>query len=124
MARPWLAKASFSSITSKSDCESPSRAISFLRGRRRAKAHDARRHAGGCAAQNAGDRRQTMRLDRRLGGEDQRRRAVIDARGIAGRDRAAVAERRAQLGQRLQRGIGARMFVGVDDCAARPCAAG
>ena len=40
--------------------------------------------------------------------------AVIDARGIAGRDRAAVAKRGRQLRQFLQRRIGARMFVAIE----------
>ena len=55
-AMPWLAKASLSSITSKSVGLRPSRAQSFLRGRRRPDAHDARRDAGRGAAEDAGDR--------------------------------------------------------------------
>ena len=91
---PGEAKASLSSMTSKSAGVRPRRASSFLRGRRRADAHDARRHAGRGAAENAGDRRQAILLGRRFRGDDQRRSAVIDAGGIAGRHRAALAERR------------------------------
>ena len=55
------------------------------------------------------------RCDRGLGGDQQGPGAVIDARGIARGHRAALAERRRQLGQRLERGVRARMLVAVDD---------
>ena len=47
-------------------------------------------------------------------GDDQRRGAVVDARGIAGGDRAVLADDRLQLGERLEAGH-ARMLVLVDD---------
>ncbi len=92
----------------------PVRASSFLVAGAGTDAHDARRHAGGGAGDDAGERRQAMRLHRRLGGDDQRGRAVIDAGGVAGGHRAALAEGCRQLGERLQGG-GARVLVSVDD---------
>ena len=88
-ARAWLAKASFSSIDVEIGDLRPSRSQQLLRRRDRADAHDARRHAGRGHAEDAGARRQPVALGRRCRGEEQRRGAVIDARGIAGGDRAA-----------------------------------
>jgi hypothetical protein len=72
-------------------------------------------NACGGAADDARDRRQTVLLRRRFRRDDQRRRAVIDARRIARRHRAVLAERRRNLASCLHRGLGARMFVCVDD---------
>ncbi len=46
--------------------------------------------------------------------DDRRRSAVIDARRVAGSDRAAFAERRPQLAQCLHRGVGPGMLVARD----------
>ena len=90
-------------------------AIHQLPGRRhRPDAHDPRRHAGGCRRQHARPRRQAVTLHRRLGGDDHRGGAVVDPRGVAGRDRAGTAERRLELGQAFKRGLGPRMLVLVD----------
>src|SRR5918994_97620 len=59
----------------------------LLRRRGWAYTHDARRDAGGRAAENAGNRRQAVFSYRNLGSDNQRRGSVIDARGVAGRDR-------------------------------------
>ena len=47
-------------------------------------------------------------------GEQHRGRAVIDAGSVAGGHRTGIAHDRLQLGQSLERGFGARMFVLVD----------
>ena len=122
---PATAKASFSSITSMSDrAAGPACASSFCGRRRRADAHDARRDARGRRRNDARARRQPVPLRRLLGGQDQRRRAVIDAGGIARRDAAAVrAERRLQLGERFERGV-ARGCSSVSTRRCRPCCCG
>ena len=61
-ASAWLAKASFSSMTSKSPIVRPSRAQKLPRRRHRADAHDARRHAGGRPAEHARERLQAVLL--------------------------------------------------------------
>ena len=112
----------------------------FLRRRHRADAHDAGRNAGRRATKDPRDRGEPVVLRRRLRGDDQRRRAVVDARSVAGGDRAALAERRRQLGQRLDawsaRGCSScstttgspfrcGIVTGTISCASRPfsCAA-
>jgi hypothetical protein len=49
-----------------------------------------------------------------FGGDQQRAGAVIDARGVAGGDREFGAVDALELGQLFQRGVGARMLVGVE----------
>ena len=49
-----------------------------------------------------------------LGSEDHRRGAVVDAGGVAGGDGAGVADDRLELGEIVERRIGARMLVLVD----------
>lgn len=49
-----------------------------------------------------------------LGGDDERRSAVVDARSVAGGDGAALPEGCLEPGERLDR-RGARMLVAVDD---------
>ena len=70
--------------------------------------------AGGGEADDARERPQAMPLDRRARGDDDRRRAVVDARGVARRHRAALAKRRRQRGELFQTGL-ARMLVMGDD---------
>ena len=108
------AKASLSSITSKSPIESPSRAISFseagagpmpmMRGGTPATAAPSIRARG----------RRPCRFAARFARDEERAGAVVDARGIAGRHRAAGAKRRAELRERLEARL-ARMLVAVDD---------
>ena len=86
----------------------------FLRGRRGAYAHDARRHAHRGHAHHAGARRQAVFGGAGFVGQQQRASAVIDAAGIAGRHRAVGAHHAFELGQCFQRG-GTRMLVGVHD---------
>ena len=56
-----------------------------------------------------------VRLDRRLGRDEQRGRAVVDAGGVAGGDRSAVAERRPCSAASASAVVPARVLVGVDD---------
>ncbi len=83
-ARPWAAKASFSSITSKSPMFRPRRFISFSE----AGAGPMPMMRGGTPAtappENAGARGQAVALGSFFGGDDERRGAVVDARRIAG----------------------------------------
>ena len=96
---------------------------SFLRGRRRADAHDARRHAGGRTGDDARDRRQAMPGGRRLGRHDQGGGAVIDARRVAGGDRPALAKRRRQPRELLDASFRAADARRARPRPARPCAA-
>ena len=109
------ANASLSSITSKSPIFRPSRCHQLAGRRHRADAHDARRHAGRRHAEHARAGREPVRLHGCLRGEDQGGGAVVDAGRVAGRHRAGLAERRLELGERLERRVGARMLVLVDD---------
>ena len=87
----------------------------LARCRDRPEAHDARGNAAGRSAEDARDRRQPVFRRRLLGGDDQRRRTIVHARGVAGGDGAAfLAERCAELGELLQRGVAARMLVDLD----------
>ena len=96
-ASAWAAKASLSSMTSKSPIFEVEPRHQLLRRGHRPDAHHARRHARGRHAEHAGARAQAVRLERLLGGEDQRGRAVVDARGVAGGHRAVLAEGRLQF---------------------------
>ena len=114
-ARPWAAKASFSSITSMSLIVRPRRCQQFLAGRGRADAHDARRHACGCMPRMRarGVRPYASRtgLRRQHHGSRHRR----SRRSIAGRHRPpsrnGAAAWRGLPVLCLQRG----MLVGIDD---------
>ena len=108
------AKASFSSITSKSPICRPEPLHQLARRGHRADAHDARRHAGRRHADDARARRQPVRFHGGLRRDDHRGRAVVHARRIAGRHGAGIAERRLELGEALERRLGARMLVRVD----------
>ena len=91
-------------------------AVEKLAGRgHRADPHDPGRHAGGGHTQHLDERRQAVTLHRPRRGDDQGGGAVIDAGGVAGRHRPAVADDRLQPGQRLERGVGPRMLVAIDD---------
>src|SRR5204863_3010466 len=72
------------------------------------------RHAGDGAADEAGARVEAVALGRLLGGDDDRRRAVVDAGRVARRHGAVGADDRPQFGQSLDAGL-ARMLVAVDD---------
>ena len=90
----------------------------LLRRRHRPDPHDPRRHAGRGHAQHPCPRRQPVALGRRSRGEQQSRRPIIDARGIAGGDGAGIANHRLQLGERGQGRIGAGMLVVLDQIGA------
>ncbi len=81
---------------------------------RRPHAHDARRQSRDCGAEHAGARLEAMPLRGALAGDEQRAGAIVDAGGVAGRDRAAGAKRRAELRERLEARL-ARVLVAVDD---------
>src|SRR6516225_10495577 len=55
-----------------------------------------------------------MLLGRFFAGEDHRRRAVVDAGGVAGGDGAGIAHDRLELGEIVEGCIGTRMLVLVD----------
>jgi hypothetical protein len=80
----------------------------------RADAHDARGDAGAGHRDDAGERRQAVRGGGRLRGDQRGGGAVVDARGVAGGHRAALAERRRQGGEALEGGLRAGVLVGVD----------
>jgi hypothetical protein len=82
----------------------------FLRGRRRAYAHDARRDAGRGHADHSRLRREAILCGRGLVGQQQRAGAVVHAAGIAGGHRAVGPHHALELGQRFERGL-ARMLV-------------
>ncbi len=52
-----------------------------------------------------------MPLDRRCGGHDQRRRAIVNSRSVACRYRSPFAEWRGQLRKLIERGLRARVLV-------------
>lgn len=83
--------------------------------RHRANAHDTWSNAAAGHAQNAGTRGQAVFLHRCGRGQDHRRSTVVHARGVAGGDRLVRAVDRFELGQRLQRGFRAQVFVTFDD---------
>ena len=76
-------------------------------------AHDAWRHTGCRPADDPGKRLQAEACHRIPGGDEDRRRAVVDARGVASGDAATVPERRLQCGELLERS-GAWMLVLLD----------
>ena len=83
----------------------------LLHRRRRADAHDARWDPGRDHGHDARARRQAVALSPFFGGDQQRRGAVVHARGVAGRHRAGIAERGLQLGQHFQRGVVPGMLI-------------
>ncbi|MCY1291636.1 hypothetical protein D9M70_408330 [compost metagenome] len=87
----------------------------LARCRDRADAHDARLDAGGGHADHPGAGLEAVALGRFGAGQQQGAGAVVDARGVAGGDAAALAEGRAQLGQLLQGGVAARVLVLLDE---------
>ena len=86
----------------------------LLRRRRRADAHDPRRHAGDGGAQNARARCQAVALRRLFAGDNDCRGAIIDSGCIAGGDRSVLANYRLQRCKFLERRR-ARMLVLADD---------
>ena len=114
-AQACAAKASLASIRSRSSTFQPAFLQRRARGRDRAGAHDRRIDAGVRPRDDARERRLAA-----LGGLARRHQhhrggAVIDAGGVGGGHRAVLVEGRAQLGDRVERGAGLRIFVGVDD---------
>jgi hypothetical protein len=74
-------------------------------GRRRAEAHDARRHAGGGHAQHARARLEAIQVGGLGRGQQQRAGAVVDAGGVAGGDRASGRTTPLSLAS-IRRGVG------------------
>ncbi len=90
----------------------------LARRRDRTGAHHGRVNAGRGAGDDARERLAPQlrgRIGRR---DDDAGGAVVDLRRVAGRDGAALAEDRRQLGEALERRVGARALVGVDRVAA------
>jgi hypothetical protein len=85
----------------------------LLGGRRRADAHDARRHAGHGHADHARLGRQAILGGRGFVGQQQRAGAVVDAAGVAGGHRAVGRTTPLSLASAFQAGL-ARVLVGVD----------
>src|SRR6266481_3804118 len=101
-ASAWAANASLSSITSKSRTVMPSLAKSFWV----AGTGPMPMTRGGTPAETVARMRargQAVGLGGSLGGDDHGAGGVFDARRVARRHRAAVAERRRQLGEDLHR---------------------
>ena len=89
----------------------PRRSEHLAHRRDRADAHDARVDARDGAADERAERLDAELARLLLRRDHERRRAVVDARRVAGRDRAALAERRLQRGELLERRVGTRMLV-------------
>ena len=87
------------------------------RGRDRSQAHQFRLDAGVGVADQTRQRAQVVSLDRVAGGHDQRRRAVVQARSVAGGDRTLFLERRLHCGQLFQR-CGAWVLVDAEQLGA------
>src|SRR5262245_45161750 len=85
----------------------------LLRRRNRAEPHVAGLHTRRRGGDIAGARLHAEALERLLARQQQRARAVVEPRGVAGGDRAHALgrERRAQLRELLERGVGARVLV-------------
>lgn len=69
-------------------------------------------------ADQTGQRAQVVGPHRRACGQHHRRRAVIEARGVAGGDGAALLERGAHARQLLERGVAADMLVDLEQLGA------
>ena len=114
-AQAWAAKASLDSITSISSMVRPAFFERVCGGGDRAQAHDARLDAGMAVGDQAGERLGAAAGDFRAAGEHQGGGAVVEAGGVAGGDRAILLEGGFQRGQALGDGIGAGMFIGVEN---------
>ena len=79
----------------------------------RADAHDARLDRGRGRRQDAHQRRLALLFAPGAAADDERRRAVVHARGVARGDHAAL-EQRLQLGERLQRRVAPRVLVTLE----------
>ena len=79
----------------------------------RADAHDGRIAADRAERADLGQRLEAVRLDKVLGRDDHRSARVVDAGSVARGDGAVLLERRAELGQTLEGGVGAAVLVGV-----------
>ena len=86
----------------------------LLHGGNRADAHDARVDAGDGTADERAERLDAEGARLLLGGDHERRSAVVDARGVAGSDGAAGPERRLEAGELLERRVGPRVLVAHD----------
>ena len=113
-ARTWAANASLISIRSMSSSPRPAASSA----RRIAGTGPIPMYAGSTPATPIETIRARGRAPidsaRSLRGEHQAGGAVVEGRGVAGRHRAALAERRPQPRQLLERGVGARALVGGD----------
>jgi hypothetical protein len=83
----------------------------LARGRHRAHAHDRWMHPGHGRADHAGQRSEAQGTCPLRGHQHQRSRAIVDARGVAGRDRALFAEDAGQGRQRGTHGTGPGVLI-------------
>src|SRR3546814_5264988 len=86
----------------------------LVRRRHRAQPHHAGLDPRNRRGHDPHQRRRSRFLTGSARADDQRRRAVIDPRRIAGGHDSALEQRR-QLGQTFDRALGARMLVAIDD---------
>jgi len=83
-------------------------------GRHGTDAHHRGVDAGRGAAHHPRERLAAQLAGALLARHDDAGRAVVDLRGVAGRDGPALAKDRLELGEPLERRVGARALVGVD----------
>ena len=122
-ARPCAANASLSSITSICVERQAGQREHLARRRRRADAHDARRHAGGGHADDARARRQAVPARRRPRSASSSAQAPsLTPEALPAVTRAVGPHHALELGQRLERGL-ARMLVLARRRSARPSSA-
>src|SRR5439155_1593135 len=86
----------------------------LLRGRPRAHAHDRRIDAHSRVGADGGQRRQPELLRLAVRHDDHRGAAVVDARGVAGSDRAVLLEGGLESREPLRGGVAAWVLVGVE----------
>ena len=108
------AKASLSSTRSMSSIPSPARLERLGDGLDGADAHHRRIDSGDPEGNDPGERLGAELGGALLRGEHEAGRAVVQRRGVARGDRAALAEERLQLGELLERGVRARPLVGLE----------
>ena len=96
----------------------------LARGRDGAEAHAGRVHAGHGRGDHACQRGEVELACLALAHDQDGRCAIVDAGRVARRDRAALPEGGPQSGQRLQRRVGTRVLVAIDERALATLAAG
>ena len=114
-ASDWAANASFSSTRSTSSMESPVRSRRLPRGGYGTNPHVQRIDADHCRLHVMRQRRRPELLRFLAAHQQQGGRSVVQAGGVAGRHRAALAEGRGEFGKLFHRGIWPWMLVHLED---------